>query len=54
MIHFSTTYLAVMYKMFVKNINAPNYVADVMNEEGFQTEKHDIDDVFKYRIYLFN
>lgn len=26
---------------------APNYVADVMNEEGFQTEKHDIDDVFQ-------
>lgn len=26
---------------------APNYVADVMNEEGFQTEKHDIGDVFQ-------
>ena len=25
---------------------APNYVADVMNEEGLKTEKHDIDDCF--------
>ena len=26
---------------------APNYVADVMNEEGLKTEKHDINDCFQ-------